>query len=90
MYVEPSRGETLLHANIYQDNGEICHPILDKKEYQQFSPTFSTILKKINELLYEPNLKNAANIWLAELYKKDEQEYHRRINENAKLLEQDE
>ena len=28
MYYEKLKGETLLHANIYDDNGEICHPVL--------------------------------------------------------------
>ncbi len=28
MFVEPSKGVNFLHANVYNDLGDICHPIL--------------------------------------------------------------
>ncbi len=64
MYFQPSKGEVLLHANVYHDNGEVCHPVLEPREGQP-SIKLSIIFKKIYQMIYEPNFNNAANLFLA-------------------------
>lgn len=60
--------EPFLHANVYKDKGDICHPLLDPKT-NSTNINFTHILKKIHELMYKPNFSNAANYSLTKLYK---------------------
>lgn len=59
--------EPFLHANVYKDQGDICHPLLDPNTKAN-NINFIHILKKIQELLYKPNFSNAANLSLTKKY----------------------
>lgn len=62
-----NNNEPFLHANVYKDQGDICHPLLDPKTNAS-NIKFTHILKKIQELLYKPNFSNAANLSLTRKY----------------------
>ena len=83
VFVDKRGGVPFLHANVYKDLGDICHPLLEKG---QKSTKFTYVLKKLKDLLYEPNFSNAANITLSKLRFENPQEYLRQIEENANLL----
>lgn len=63
MSVEKSNGVPFLHANVYHDLGDICHPLLEKDRKGDIK--FTYVLKKIHELIYNPNFNNPANMTLA-------------------------
>ena len=81
------KDEPFLHANVYKDQGDICHPLLDPKT-NSTNIKFTHILKKIHELLYKPNFSNAANLSLAKKYNENRVEYFREIDVNALTLEE--
>lgn len=93
MYVERTKKVPFLHANVYNDNGEICHQLLTKNEKSNLvkylegeDVKFTVILKKIQELLYNPNFSNPADFALRAEYLSNRQNYEWQIEENAGYL----
>jgi len=66
----------MFHPNVYAD-GSLCLDIIQDK----WSPvhSISTILKSIQSLLTDPNVKSPANVEAAKLYVSNRTEYNRRV-----------
>lgn len=72
----------IFHPNIWKD-GKVCLSILNPENGWRPSLTIREILIGIQDLLDDPNINDAANLFAYETYVNDKQAYTQQIIEQA-------
>ncbi|KAH7978463.1 hypothetical protein HPB49_005574 [Dermacentor silvarum] len=75
----------VFHPNVFS-SGQVCLSLLDEDKGWRAATTMKDILLGIQALLDEPNVDDPAQLEASEVYKRDAQEYRRRVIQQAKNM----
>ena len=83
-FFDKVNGTTFQHINVYGGDNT-CLDVLSEAGYNA-TMDLATIIRAVEELIYEPNPESPANIALLDLYKKDKPKYDEILKKQAEAL----